>query len=112
MKRAVVVPMPIARVKYGCRREAGIAPKLAQSKASVTDHRFEPVPSPHVATLLSEDQVIAEASLRGVVSLRWRKAVLDLFLRAQLAVQAHLLLKVSIELRATKQHPEPSADFT
>jgi hypothetical protein len=44
------------------------------------------------------------------VSLRWRQAVLDLFLRAQLAVQAHLLLKVSIELRATKQHPKPSAE--
>jgi hypothetical protein len=39
------------------------------------------------------------------------KTTLDLFLLAQLAVQAHLFVQISIELPATKQHPELSAEF-
>jgi hypothetical protein len=38
--------------------------------------------------------------------------VLYLFLLGQLAVQAHLFVQVSVELPATKQHQEASAEFS
>jgi hypothetical protein len=73
---------------------------------------LEPVPSPHVATLLSQNQIISEASLHGIVSFcRWN-APFHFESLAQLAVQVHLLLKVSIKLPAAKQHQEPSANFS
>ena len=35
-----------------------------------------------------------------------------MFLFTQLAVQAHLFFQVSIELPATKQHQDPSSEFS
>jgi hypothetical protein len=73
---------------------------------------FHPGPSPHITTLLSQNQVVPEAPLRGVPSFLPGKATLNLLLLAQFAVQAHLLVEIGIELPAPKQHQEPSANFS
>jgi hypothetical protein len=41
-----------------------------------------------------------------------RKPAPDFILHAQLAMQVHLFVQVGIELPPTKQHPEPSAQFS
>ena len=41
-----------------------------------------------------------------------RKAALDLFLFAQLAVKAHLFVEISIESAATEQHQKSSDNFS
>ncbi len=53
--------------EYSNSSEAGILRQHPKAVANILQKVFKPVPSPHVTTLLSQRQIVAEASLRRVV---------------------------------------------
>jgi len=68
------------------------------------DQRFDRIPSPHLATLLSQNDFVPKSSPRRIPRFFRRNARFELFLLPQLPVQAYLFFKVAVELLSPHQH--------
>jgi hypothetical protein len=89
----------------------GVLDQHPKTIAHVLQCVFQPAPSPHVPTLLSQSDFVPNSPVRRVPRFFRRNAGFDLFLLPQFAVQAHLFFQVAVELTAAKQHQEPSSEF-
>ena len=72
--------------QYGDSSKAGIFDQDTPCIANILQRVFQPTPSPHVATLLSQNKVVSESPPRGIVRIFRRHSRFDLLPLPQFAV--------------------------